>query len=186
MLTGMVLIAGGLVTVATLTVDSGFLTIAIAFGLIGSGMGLAVAPASTAIVGTLSPDKVGAGSGLRSMVQLLGGIVRSGHHRQPRRDGVTAPTCTLRSPGRCTACRRERGKRSALRSGTRSRVAGTLPHGLAQATKEAANQAFVSGLRLAALVGVAVMVVSTVVAAIYVPAHVAAIDDVEARAFEHL
>ena len=36
-------------------------------------MGLAVAPASTAIVGTLSPDKVGAGSGLRSMVQLLGG-----------------------------------------------------------------------------------------------------------------
>ena len=73
MLTGMVLIAGGLVTVATLTVDSGFLTIAIAFGLIGSGMGLAVAPASTAIVGTLSPDKVGAGSGLRSMVQLLGG-----------------------------------------------------------------------------------------------------------------
>ena len=185
MLTGMVLIAGGLVTVATLTVDSGFLTIAIAFGLIGSGMGLAVAPASTAIVGTLSPDKVGAGSGLRSMVQLLGGsfgvaIIGSLATTAFRANMHASFAGALHSLP--AAARQAAGNQIGDAVG----VAGTLPHGLAQATKEAANQAFVSGLRLAALVGVAVMVVSTVVAAIYVPARVAAIDDEEARAFEHL
>jgi MFS family permease len=185
MLTGMVLIAGGLVTVATLTVDSGFLIIAIAFGLIGSGMGLAVAPASTAIVGTLSPDKVGAGSGLRSMVQLLGGsfgvaIIGS--------LATTAFRASMHASFAGALHRLPAGARQAAGNqiGDAVGVAGTLPHGLAQATKEAANQAFVSGLRLAAMVGVAVMVVSTVVAAIYVPARVAAIDDEEARAFEHL
>ena len=56
----------------------------------------------------------------------------------------------------------------------------------AKPSRRPANQAFVSGLRLAALVGVAVMVLATLAAAIYVPARVAVVDDEEARAFEHL
>ena len=51
-------------------------------------------------------------------------------------------------------------------------AATKLPPGLAQATTTAANQAYVSGVRLSALVGVVVMVLATVAASIYVPKHV--------------
>ncbi len=73
MLVGMVLVTGGLLTLTTLSVASGVLPVSVAFVLVGFGMGLVIAPASNAIVGTLPPDKIGAGSGLRAMVQLLGG-----------------------------------------------------------------------------------------------------------------
>jgi DHA2 family multidrug resistance protein-like MFS transporter len=62
-------------------------------------------------------------------------------------------------------------------------VARTLPPGLDRATKEAANHAFVSGLHLAALVGVGVMIVSTLAAARYVPARVAEVDDKDTHVF---
>jgi Na+-driven multidrug efflux pump len=65
-------------------------------------------------------------------------------------------------------------------------VARTLPPGLGRATKDAANQAFVSGLHLAALVGVAVMILSTLAAARYVPARVEVVDDMEAQVIGHL
>jgi hypothetical protein len=65
-------------------------------------------------------------------------------------------------------------------------VARTLPPGLDRATKEAANHAFVSGLHLAALVGVAVMIVSTLAAARYVPARVELVDDIDAQVIGHL
>jgi MFS transporter, DHA2 family, multidrug resistance protein len=185
MLAGMGLITGGLVTLATLTVDSGFLPVGIAFALIGSGMGLAVAPASTAIVGTLSADKVGAGSGLRSMVQFLGGsfgvaIIGSLSTTAYRNDIHAALAGPLR--------RVPSGARQAIANqiGDADGVARTLPPGLGRATKEAANHAFVSGLHLAALVGLVVMVVSTLAAAIYVPARVEAVDDDDMQAFRHL
>jgi len=71
----MLLVTGGLVTLATLSVVSGFVPVALRSALVGSGMGLVTVPASNAIVGTLPADRVGAGSGLRAMVQLLGGTM---------------------------------------------------------------------------------------------------------------
>jgi hypothetical protein len=44
----------------------------------------------------------------------------------------------------------------------------------------------VSGLHLAAVVGVGVMIVSTIAAARYVPARVAEVDDVETQVYGHL
>jgi EmrB/QacA subfamily drug resistance transporter len=185
MLSGMGLVTGGLIALSTLTVDTGFFTVGIAFALIGSGMGLAVAPASTAIVGTLSADKIGAGSGLRSMVQLLGGsfgvaIVGSLATTAYRSAIGTALAGPLRHV--------PAGARAAIRNqiGDAVGVAKTLPPGLGRATKEAANHAFVSGLHLAALVGTGVLLISTLAAAIYVPARVAAVDDEDRKAFEHL
>jgi EmrB/QacA subfamily drug resistance transporter len=185
MLTGMALVTGGLVAISTLTDQSGFLTVAIAFALIGTGMGLAIAPASNAIVGTLSSDKVGAGSGLRSMVQLLGGsfgvaIVGSLATTAYRSNIHSALTGPLRHlpPGARTAIGNQIGDAVG--------VASSLPHGLAKATKEAANHAFVTGLHLAALVGVAVMVVSTLAAARYVPSRVPLGDENEAEILGHL
>jgi EmrB/QacA subfamily drug resistance transporter len=178
MLTGMFLVTGGLIALATLTVASGFLVVGIAFGLIGLGMGLAIAPASNAIVGTLPADKVGAGSGLRSMVQLLGGsfgvaIVGSLATRAYRADiqkSLAGPLRTLPA-----AARQAVGNQIGDAVG----VARTLPPGLGRATRQAANHAFVSGLHLAAVVGVAVLVIAMLAAARYVPSRVDMGDDVE-------
>ena len=186
MLSGMALVTGGLIVLSTLTVGSGFLTVGIAFALIGSGMGLAVAPASTAIVGTLSADKVGAGSGLRSMVQLLGGsfgvaIVGS--------LATTAYRSAIGSSFAGPLHNVPAAAQAAIRNqiGDAVGVARTLPPGLGRATRGAANHAFVSGLHLAALVGTGVLVISTLAAARYVPARVVDVeDDEERKAFEHL
>jgi EmrB/QacA subfamily drug resistance transporter len=171
MLSGMGLMTAGLVAIATLTDQSTFLTVGIAFGLIGSGMGLAVAPASNAIVGTLSPDKVGAGSGLRSMVQLLGGsfgvaIVGSlatTAYRSSIHAAFSGPLRHIPSAARAAI---------GDQIGDAVSTSSTLPPSLGRATREAANHAFVVGLHLAALVGVGVMLVSLLAAARYVPARV--------------
>jgi hypothetical protein len=119
------------------------------------------------------------------MVQLLGGsfgvaIVGSLATTAYRSDIHTALAGPLR--------RVPAGARQAIANqiGDAVGVAGRLPHGLGRATRQAANHAFVSGLHLAALVGVAVMVVSTLAAAVYVPSRVAVVDDVDTQVFGHL
>ncbi len=168
MLIGMVLVTSGLTTFATVSVHSGFSTVGIAFGLIGLGMGLVIAPASNAIIGTLPPEKVGAGAGVRSMVQLLGGsfgvaIVGSlstSKYRSEIQQAFSGPLKEVPAAAR-----------PAIKNqiGDAVEAAGKLPGSLGHATAEAANQAFVSGLRLSALVAVGVMALATVAAAIYVP-----------------
>ena len=184
MLTGMVLVTGGLAVFATVSVDSGFTPVAIAFAMIGMGIGLVIAPGSNAIVGTLPAGKIGAGSGLRSMVQLLGGSF-----------GVaivgSLATSRYQSEIRHAFAGPLQGVPSAARPAISSQIgdavaaARTLPPGLSHAVTTAANQAFVNGIRLSAVVGVVVMVIATVAAAIYVPNRIDATDADEASEFEH-
>jgi EmrB/QacA subfamily drug resistance transporter len=186
MVFGMMLVTGGLVALAELTVASGFLTVGLGSGLIGLGMGLVIAPASNAIVGTLAPDKVGAGSGLRSMVQLLGGsfgvaIVGSLATRTYRSEMQRAFAGPLRQV--------PAGLRKAIGNqlGDAQGAAARLPHGLGQATKQAADHAFVSGLHLSALVGIGMMVIAILSAAVYVPSRVAIVhDDDDVNVVGHL
>jgi MFS family permease len=53
MLIGMVMVTAGLAVFASVSATSGFTPVAIAFGLIGMGIGLVIAPGSNAIIGTL-------------------------------------------------------------------------------------------------------------------------------------
>jgi EmrB/QacA subfamily drug resistance transporter len=185
MLVGMLLVTGGLVTLATLSVTSGFVPVALAFALVGSGMGLVTVPASNAIVGTLPADRVGAGSGLRAMVQLLGGTMgvaivgslASGVYRSDIQRALEGPLRHVPA-----------ASRQALGSqiGNAAGVAAKLPRALGQATKEAARQAFVNGLHLSVLVGVGIMIVALLSAAIYVPARVTVTDDLEENVAVHL
>jgi EmrB/QacA subfamily drug resistance transporter len=176
MIAGMVLVTAGLACFASVTTHSGFTIVGIAFACIGLGMGLVIAPASNAIMGTLSPDKVGAGSGLRSTVQLLGGSfgvaiigsLATSRYRDEIQHAFSGPL-----QGVPQAARPAIGNQIGEAIG----AAGKLPPGLARATTTAANQAYVSGVRLSALVGVVVMVLATVAAAIYVPKYVQPLPD---------
>jgi hypothetical protein len=143
--------------------------VGVAFAMIGFGLGLVIAPASNAIINALPPDKVGAGSGLRSMVQLLGGsfgVAIIGNLATSRyRDGVDQ---ALRGPAL-------RGLPAGARSAVSDQIgdaigaARHLPTGLARTVTVTAQTAFVSGVRLGAAVGVGVLVVAIIAAAVYVP-----------------
>jgi EmrB/QacA subfamily drug resistance transporter len=185
MLSGMLLVTGGLGALSTLTAASQFLPVGLAFGLIGLGMGLVMAPASNAIVGTLPPDKVGAGSGLRAMVQLLGGslgvaIVGSLATSTYRSEIGTALAGPLRHVS--AGARQMIGNQIGDAVG----VTRTLPLGLRRTATDAANRAFVSGLHLAALVGIGIMVLAMLSAAIYVPAHSSPVNDLDLPVDAHL
>jgi uncharacterized membrane protein YbjE (DUF340 family) len=65
-------------------------------------------------------------------------------------------------------------------------VKGTLPADLRQTTTDAVNHAFVSGLHLSALVGIGIMILAMVSAAVYVPARYTIVDDPEANLLAHL
>jgi len=184
MLIGMVLVTTGLAVFATVSAASGFTPVAIAFGCIGMGIGLVIAPGSNAIIGTLPPDKVGAGSGLRSMVQLLGGsfgvaIVGSlatSRYQSEIHQAFAGPLHRVPAAARPAI---------GSQIGDAVAAARTLPPGLSRAVTTAANQAFVNGIRLSAVVGVVVMVLATVGAALYIPARMDPPAADEAGALEH-
>jgi EmrB/QacA subfamily drug resistance transporter len=150
---------------------SGTWTLLASFSLIGLGMGLVIAPASTAIMGTLSPAKTGAGAGLRSMVQLVGGsfgvaVISSLATARYRAQISQALSSTLH--GLPAAARGPVSEQIGEAFGAAAR----LPGPLAQATRSAASQAFLSGVHLTGIVAAAVMAVAMVIAAVAIPRRV--------------
>jgi Na+/melibiose symporter-like transporter len=168
LLAGMSLVTVGLAILATVSATSTYLPVGVAFGCIGFGMGLAIAPASNAVVSSLPADKVGAGSGLRSMVQLLGGsfgvaIVGSLATSRYRSQVHAAFAGSLHSvpPGRRASIGDQIGQASI--------TSHQLSAGLGDAVQTVADHAFVSGMRLSAVIGGVVTLLATVAVAIYIP-----------------
>ena len=167
-LTGMLLVTTGLAIFATVSVDSGYLPVGLAFAAIGSGLGLAVAPASNAIMGTLAPGKIGAGAGLRSTVQLLGGsfgvaIIGSlavSRYRNEVEQAFSGPLRAVPADARASIM---------SQIGDARVTASHLTPSVADSVIAQTNDAFVSGMRLSATVAVAVMVLATIAAAVWIP-----------------
>lgn len=78
-LAGALLILGGVVMVAVgLDEDVSFLYLAVALGLIGSGIGLGVSPATTAAIEIAPKEQAAAVGGTDQMVTYVGGILGAG------------------------------------------------------------------------------------------------------------
>ena len=73
--TGMLLFSTGLAVAATLTTETGYTRLAIALALMGAGMGLAGAPATESIMGSLPPDRANIGSAVNDTTRELGGAL---------------------------------------------------------------------------------------------------------------
>jgi MFS family permease len=73
--TGMLLFATGLAVAATLTAGTGYGRLGIALVLMGAGMGLAGAPATESIMGSLPPERANIGSAVNDTTRELGGAV---------------------------------------------------------------------------------------------------------------
>jgi EmrB/QacA subfamily drug resistance transporter len=73
--TGMLLFAVGLLVASTSTVTSGYSIVFVAIVLMGSGMGLTIAPATESIMGSLPKEKAGVGSAVNDTTRELGGAL---------------------------------------------------------------------------------------------------------------
>ncbi len=72
---GMALFAAGLAVAATVTAGGGYGRLAVAFVLMGAGMGLAGAPATESITGSLPPGRANIGSAVNDTTRELGGAL---------------------------------------------------------------------------------------------------------------
>jgi EmrB/QacA subfamily drug resistance transporter len=73
--TGMLLFSAGLAVAATLSASPGYGRLAIALVLMGAGMGLAGAPATESITGSLPPERANIGSAVNDTARELGGAL---------------------------------------------------------------------------------------------------------------
>jgi MFS family permease len=72
---GMLLFAGGLAVMATVSADGGYGRLGLAFVLMGAGMGLAGAPATASIMASLPPERANVGSAVNDTSRELGGAL---------------------------------------------------------------------------------------------------------------
>ena len=74
-MTGLVLIAGGLVVLAQLDASSSYWLLLAGLLPLGAGMGLAMTPATAAITGALPSAQQGVGSAMNDLARELGGAI---------------------------------------------------------------------------------------------------------------
>jgi MFS family permease len=168
MVAGMATGTGGLAVLALVPPGSGIMLLEVPLALIGLGIGTVIAPASNAVMSSLPPDAIGAGSGLRSMVQLLGGSfgvavlgsIATSRYRSEVHHAFHTTLAPLPPPARGPV---------ASQIGQAIPVVKQLPPALAQITDFTVKHAFASGLHLAALAGAAFLVAAAITAAILVP-----------------
>ena len=138
---GMLLFSLGLAVAATIGTSSGYGRLAVALVFMGAGMGLAGAPATESIMGSLPPERANIGSAVNDTTRELGGalgvaIVGSimsslygdGSPSSARPSGWATRSRTRRVRRSSTPCRARRSSsRSWPRSARSSPGAGSRP-----------------------------------------------------------
>jgi EmrB/QacA subfamily drug resistance transporter len=165
---GLTAIAAAMAVLSTVTVDSGYGLVALSLVLMGGGIGLAMAPATDAIMGAVSIDHASVGSAMNDTTRLVGGVfgvaiigsVLSGGYSGPAGDAAVGLPA-----GAAEAAESSIGGAAALAAG--------LPAPAADSLMNAANAAFVSGMSSAALVAGGFAAVGALVAALWLPASAA-------------
>ena len=163
---GLAIFAAGLGWASTVDAGTPYLEIAMQMLLLGGGLGLTLAPATEAIMGSLSADKAGVGSGVNDTTRELGGtlgvaivgsVFASIYSGRLGSDSViTALPGEVRSTmERSIAAAHE--------------VIGQLPAGM-DGVRAAVDNAFLDGLQVGSLVCAAIALGAAVVVAVLLPA----------------
>jgi EmrB/QacA subfamily drug resistance transporter len=172
---GIVAIAMGLL--ALIDIDSGYSHVAWSLAILGVGMGLAMAPATESIMGSLPLAKAGVGSAMNDTTRQVGGAL-----------GVAILGSLLTSAYGASM----ESVLSRLPDEAASIAADSIGGALAVAAKigdagtpllAAANEAFVGGMSTAVWVAAAVALVGAVVTALFLPAK--PLDPEDKRAMYH-
>ena len=164
---GLAIFAAGLAWASTADASTPYLSIAMQMVLLGGGLGLTTAPATEAIMGSLSADKAGVGSAVNDTTRELGGtlgvaIVGS----------VFASVYSGRLAGNSALSELPVDARSAMESSVAAaqRVVGQLPAGAAGGVRDVVDRAFLDGLRVGSLVCAGIALAAAAVVAVLLPA----------------
>ena len=170
---GLAMFAAGLAWASTADAATPYAVIAMQMVLLGGGLGLTTAPATEAIMGSLSADKAGVGSAVNDTTRELGGtlgvaivgsVFASVYSGRLGADSVIA---ALPAEVRATM---ERSMAAA------QKVIGQLPAGRASDVRDAVNTAFLDGLQVGALVCAAIALGAAIAVAVLLPARAPAVE----------
>jgi EmrB/QacA subfamily drug resistance transporter len=163
---GLAIFAAGLAWASTADSVTPYVQIAAQMVLLGGGLGLTTAPATEAIMGSLSADKAGVGSAVNDTTRELGGtlgvaIVGSVFASvYSARIGSASALAVLPGHVRSTM---EHSMAAAYK------VIGQLPAGRAAGVRDVVNHAFLDGMRVGSLVCAAIALAAAVVVAGLLP-----------------
>jgi EmrB/QacA subfamily drug resistance transporter len=159
---GLTLVAVGLSIVTQFAVDSTYGIVAAHLLVLGFGMGMAMAPATESVMGSLPVEKASVGSAVNDTTRTTGGAL-----------GVAILGSLLASQYRGDMD----GAVSGLPHDTAATASDTLSGGLAVAHRlgdsglaEAAQSAFLNGMHVAAIAAAAVALAGAIVAYMVIPA----------------
>jgi EmrB/QacA subfamily drug resistance transporter len=150
---GLALTGAGMVAFATLDAQSGYLAVVAAQLVLGAGIGLAMTPATNAIVSSLPTAKQGVASAVNDTtreigtalgIALMGSMFNTGYRRAIDGDLTGLPAGVA-----------DQARES---PGLALDVAGRLPGRAGTLLGDAARTAFTSGMRLSMLIGAALLV----------------------------
>lgn len=166
---GLTIFAAGLAWASTAKASTSYTEIALQMLLLGGGLGLTTAPATEAIMGSLSADKAGVGSAVNDTTRELGGTL-----------GVAIVGSVFASvySGRLASASALAGLPADLRSAmprsmaVAHKVLEQLPAAQSAAVRGAVDQAFLDGLRIGTLVCAGIALGAAIVVAWLLPAHV--------------
>ena len=168
---GLVVVAGGLWQLTTLTVSSGFARALVGMVLLGLGAGLIIAPATAAVMGSLPRERAGVGSATNSTALQVGGalgVAVIGSVLSSRYQASLTPALAGRSVPASAA-------HAILGSiGGALTVAHMAGGKLGRELASVARVAFVDGMHGALLVGALVVAASAVLVIVALPARVLA------------
>jgi predicted MFS family arabinose efflux permease len=161
---GLSTVGSALFLLSTCGVDTGYGRVAIALGLMGFGMSLAMSPATESIMGSLPKAKAGIGSAMNDVVRevggtlgvaVLGSVLASGYG-----DGMDGAVAGLPSDGAAAA---------SDSVGAAHQVASQMGGEAATRLVHLADQAFVDAMSTTATLAAAVALVGALIAAAFLP-----------------
>ena len=159
---GLALATAGLILYATATASSGYLHYMLAMSVIGTGIGLAMAPATQSIMSALPPAKAGVGSAINDTTRNLGsvlGIAVIGSI-------VTSAYKTALTPAHIAAHTAQAARQSV---GAATEIAHQLPTPLGHELQTMAHHAFVHAADRGLLAAAGITIAGTIIAARTLP-----------------
>jgi hypothetical protein len=174
---GLVIVSGGLVILSTASVSSGYGLVLATILVLGVGMGLAMAPATDSIMGSLPRARAGVGSAVNDTTRMVGGslgvavlgsILNASYHAS-----IVGSVAIAQLPSSAAAA-------ASNSLGGAVDVAGHVGGGAAQAIHSVASQAFVHAMGQPVLAGAAVALAGAIFALAWLPARPGAPADVDA------
>jgi AcrR family transcriptional regulator len=167
---GLVLVAAALVVFSFVSETSGYPLVAVVLSLIGAGMGLAMAPATESIMGSVPPEKAGVGSAMNDTTREIGGAL--GVAILGSITAAVYSSTISGDPGFASLQEASPELADAVKDsvGAASFAAAELPADVANLITAAANSAFIHALDRTVIVGAVVALIGAFIAFRYLPA----------------